>query len=684
MNHAVCFVPGWGRRFARLGPLGLVVLAGGLGCSEGDVVMTMPGPGMSGGGAMGAPMGPQGPGPEGPQGRPTPGGAGPGPGGAPPITGGGGPGPGNEGGGGVPMASFCARWKALGPGALPGFATDSACADYSDIPTGDVPCSGAGNAGATISEVLIGQNHLLPPSSEDYTRNEAGTITISGSAARPKFRLVSHRPALLKVGVTGAGDAPEVKVTATRNGMPLGSLCLKGPPALPASVSPRPSLADSFTVQLPAAWIRSGLALQIQAGGASRTIPPGELRVGGGIRQLVVEMAAVMYGIATPPRVPQYMPRMADELPVQSLVWSHFPVPMVFDPFVMSARGGRPDRILLTREGGFDEVGECLSIGATIRAANGQTQEAAYFVALDRGGWNGGLGGGGNASAGPASQLMIRHETGHTYGLPHLEDAYGRSQYPFAKRTDGSGCILGTPNEDGCGVGPYWKYFQYFGVVPSQHETASFASPWDPSTPDGPSAGRPGLYVRDPMAGGGNNWFGAYTVQWVLDFFQDRVYWDDLQESYVKYNPGTGEFAPDTTTRNGGYYDRPVRRDVPVYTLFGGSSATAPEARVIQPPMHYRGNLLRTLDPSKEADLAAAAPVCRAGCNFTVRVTFDGALSRTYLINSGTTGYLRWAINVADEGKVTKVELFRRPFDGTGATAATFLDTAVLQTARDF
>jgi hypothetical protein len=136
--------------------------------------------------------------------------------------------------------------------------------------------------------------------------------------------------------------------------------------------------------------------------------------------------------------------------------------------------------------------------------------------------------------------------------------------------------------------------------------------------------------------------------------------------------------------RNGGYYDRPIKRDVPVYTLFGGNSATVPEARIIQRPLHYRGNLLRTLDPTQEADLTAAAQVCRAGCNFTVRVTYDGTRTRTVLINSSSTGFLRWAVNVPDEGKVTKVDFYARPFNGTGATAATFLDTAVLQTSRTF
>jgi hypothetical protein len=626
----------------------------------------------TGGVGGGAPAG----GPQGSGGRPGSDGA----------AGGGGTDGGGVPGGPPPPAAgtFCARWKALAPGALPGFATDSACADYTDIPTGGVTCSGAMSASATVGEVLLGQNHLLPPSAENYAMNEAGTFAMAAGSVRPKFRLVSHRPALLKVAVTGTGAAPEVKVIATRNGAPVGALCLQGPAALPATVSPIPSFADSFTVQLPAAWIRPGLALQIQAGAASKTIPTADLRVAGGLRHLVVEVPALVYADTTPHFVPQYMPRMADELPVQSLVWSHFPVPMVLDPFVMSARSGQPDRVVARREGNFDEVGEVLDIGGTIRAANGHSQEASYFIALDPRYWGGGLGGGGLVAAGPASQLMIRHEGGHTYGLPHMEDAYRQQQYPFAKRTDGSGCVLGVPLEDGCGVGPYWKYFQYFGVVQSRDETVSFASPWDRTTPGGAAGAVPGVYLRDPMAGGGDNWFGAYTVQWVLDFMQGRVFWDDERSTYVSYDPATGEFVPDTSVRNGGYYDRPIQRDVPVYTIFGSISATVPAARAIQPPMHYRGNLLKTLDPTSDVDLGAARQTCSGGCNYTVRVTFDGSKVRSYLVRNGTVSFLRFAINVADDGKVTSVEIFQRPFTGTGATAATFLDGATLLASRAF
>src|SRR5690606_2472095 len=101
---------------------------------------------------------------------------------------------------------------------------------------------------------------------------------------RPKFRLISHRPALLMVAVTGAGAAPEVRVTARRNGSELGSLCLRGPDTLSDSVSAEPNFDDRFTLSLPADWVRSGLELEIQAGGATRQIPSTDLRVAGGLR----------------------------------------------------------------------------------------------------------------------------------------------------------------------------------------------------------------------------------------------------------------------------------------------------------------------------------------------------------------------------------------------------------------
>lgn len=602
-------------------------------------------------------------------------------GGAPGATGGSaaasGGGGGETGGSGGVLpedASFCERWEALGPGDLPGFATESVCNDFAEVETADIECTGADNGSAIIEAVHLAQNHVLAPTSQDYTQNESGGELQAGSV-RPMFRLISHRPAHLLVSVTGSGAAPEVRVTASRDGAVLGSLCLNGPEALPPNIASDPSAGDRFAVNLPAAWIRSGLSLDVAAGGASRQIPSSDLRVAAGTRHIVMEGSMVLYGLS-PQTVPVDDPDpylMSDELPVQSAVWAHFPVPIVMDPMTMSAKSGNPARIVTEQEGSFDEVGECLDIFAEIRRANGHIEDAGYYASLPNG-WGGGLGGG-NGSAGPPSQLMIRHEGGHAYGLPHLEDAYAQGRYPFAKRTNGSGCVLGVEGEDGCGVGPFWKYFQ-------THQT--FESPW------ADEGG--GVYKRDPMAGGGNNWFGAYTDQWLLDYFRQRPFYDLETGTYMEYDEESGEFVPAETVEHENWYRRPEQRDVPVYTIFGSYSDEVSEVNVIQPPLYYRGHLQRTMDPNDEDHLQwmkdnSVSDACQNDCDFVVRVTFDGAKVHDVLVPRNAESYTRWAINVPDLGTVTRAELYRRDLDNGNvddAMTTNYFDSATLVASRDF
>ncbi len=589
---------------------------------------------------------------------------------------GGGVGTGGMGTGGmVENPTYCERWQALSGGDLPGFATDSECHEFADIAPGDATCSGAQNGSATIDRVELAQNHVLTPTADDYTTNESGNA-LGGDSVRPQFRLISHRPALLLVTVTGSGAAPEVSVRALRNGSEVGSFCLSGPDMLPASVGGAPNLDQQYSVNLPAEWIRSGLSLEVTAGGATSTISSDQLRVGGGTRHIVMEGSMVLYGLE-PRTVPKDDPDdyiMADELPVQSAVWAHFPVPIIMDPMTMSARSGNPARIVTVKEGSFDEVGEVLDIFAQIWRANGHEDDAAYYASFPDG-WGGGLGGRGLGSAGPPSQLMIRHETGHSYGLPHLEDAYADGRYPFAKRTNGSGCVLDVEGEGGCGVGPAWKYFQTAGT---------FENPWDDEGG--------GVYKRDPMAGGGNNWFGQYTDQWLLDYFSERPYFDLETETYMTYDEGTGEFVPETNVEADNYYRRPEQRDTPLYTIFGSYSDSVSQVNVIQPPLHYRGHLLKTIDPNEAADIQwlkdnAVSDACRNRCDFVLRVTFDGSVTRDVLVNRGAGEYTRWAINVPDLGTITRAELFRRHLDNGNIGAATvenYFDSAVSVASRDF
>lgn len=118
--------------------------------------------------------------------------------------------------------------------ALPGFDLERTVVSAADVPSRGATCSGATNPSAQIGKVWLAQTHVLEPTADNFTQNDDAQALLA-EAQLPKFRLVSHRPALLEVDVTGSGAAPEVSVVASRNGAELGVLCLAGPITLPGA-----------------------------------------------------------------------------------------------------------------------------------------------------------------------------------------------------------------------------------------------------------------------------------------------------------------------------------------------------------------------------------------------------------------------------------------------------------------
>jgi hypothetical protein len=543
--------------------------------------------------------------------------------------------------------------------------------DFTEIRADDAPCSGRPNAGARIANVFLAQTHFAQPTTADITMNDGGQ-PLDRQGVRPAFRLVSHRSALLKVGVVGQGASPEVKVIARRRGAALGALCLKGPDVLPAALGAEQRLDDSFLVNLPADWIRTGLELEIRAGAATRMVPAAELRIAGGVRHMVVDMPIAFVRGARVMPLAKFTARYASNLPVQSLVWSRFPVLVETDPLVLPPSGELPARVQLVQQRNFDEIGEALSIGQLIQEANGQYRQTSYYGNTGPG-YPGGLGlVGAGAASGAPSRAIFRHELGHTYGLGHLEPMYDERRYPYLRTHDGKGG----------GVGPFWAYMQIERLV---------FSPWDERDPT--------LTKRDAMAGGDgpDNFYGHFTVQFITDYFQNKSFWDDERRAYVVYDPASGEFAPERV-QDDNWYNRPLERDTPLYTVWGTASESVAEASTVQPLLHYRGNLLRVMDPTNDEHLAwlrtHPGAICGSGCDFIVRVTFEGGRARTFLVDRRTRSFQRWAINVRDEGRVTKVQLYRRVLRNDGNTAArehvtrttgaTILEGATLLVERAF
>jgi hypothetical protein len=101
--------------------------------------------------------------------------------------------------------------------------------------------------GVALSSIELGQT---------YIRN----------ANEPMARMVTGKAALVRVALTAQAahvTSPMVTVTAVSHGVTLGALTLQGPATLPTSVTAAGT--GYFSVEVPAAWITSGVSLVVDA-----------------------------------------------------------------------------------------------------------------------------------------------------------------------------------------------------------------------------------------------------------------------------------------------------------------------------------------------------------------------------------------------------------------------------------
>jgi trimeric autotransporter adhesin len=136
----------------------------------------------------------------------------------------------------------------------------------------------------------------------------------------PLLRLASRRETWVRAFVvaTGAGTpAPEVRLLAFDGATPLGTLALPGPATLPVlapgdAVPPamRADDAQSFDVELPAAWVRPGLRLRLEVGPAGAPLDTREATPTVGPAPL---LEVVMVPLVSGGNVPT-MPPLADVL----------------------------------------------------------------------------------------------------------------------------------------------------------------------------------------------------------------------------------------------------------------------------------------------------------------------------------------------------------------------------------
>jgi hypothetical protein len=543
-----------------------------------------------------------------------------------------------------------------------------------------VACSGAANASARIDRVFVAQTHVLEPT-------------------HPFFVLVAQRPALLKVNVTGAGAAPQVRVTATAGATTLGTLCLAGPATLAATVDPATQTrADSFTVTLPAAWIRSGLALTISAGPATRAFDAASLKVGPEPVLSLLVPDLLLFGDTVPTPKPanwemEYLSTlMISALNVTSLVpiaTHRLPIeprgdgrdgfgnpaaqPAVIATTNPSCTPAQATAGTCTRYGGFAILSGARGLIGAILRANGMERYAQVYGTLSAAAHVGGGLAGGGVGAGDDYGLTFNHEMGHSADMPHWGGSwYGRVAADAAQRHPYAGQSGTLPdNPTGGGFGNSWAYdaagdrfiapvcastgkerqepMQRSGstCLPAQQEYdyfSDYSSLYLFRFLVGAPAAYSGTvpYPRDPLGNAAATPFGYPTKGGMVVIAQPNAAAPVLK----KWDATAGDYVVQSAAvlgANAFKHLYPQQYNTKVVTLWGSFSTTTPAARMIGVPLRYTGYLKKTWNPTDPADFAdikswVSGDAFWWGADLVVRVNYSDGSFRQAVVKTAPRG----------------------------------------------
>jgi hypothetical protein len=500
-----------------------------------------------------------------------------------------------------------------------------------------------------IIAVFLAQTHVMQPD-------------------QPYFRLVGNRDALLKAHVVSPSGAAAPEVTAVvTSGSEKSTLTLKGPVILPKVLPSEPGVVqhryeDSFTVMIPARLVRPGMKIEVNAG-------PGKWRrdiTVGAPTMVHMKMFDVHYfGRGTNDYPPHFLKELESKWPVAGLEIERVRG-LNFNELVIPARGKLPAARVespedYTKKTGAKFDGEQAAalqwVWALSRSGGNRDVAMCYINILGvfAGGQAGGFNGVGTIRLG-----IMNHELGHALSLPHVGET---KDYPYRGEMFG---IKPPKVFNEVHVGPTWAFDLPSGTfIP-------------PTVQRGSARWPAGLYKADPMQGGGDGdqeepfllrHFSDYNVRQMQAFLERRVA-VARDGAYYKWDDATGDYTKKVENDGVTY---PIAQDVSVISVMAAMTMADADVNMIYPPIGpYRGNLIRTFDPRKQADRDEARKIFspKGGCDFSLKIT-QGGKARYYLLpaseaEDGDAKKLRSlstaAVNLrADDGAVTAVELLHTP-----------------------
>lgn len=565
-----------------------------------------------------------------------------------------------------------------------------------------------------IAQLELAQTHVMP---------ESG-LRWSLTNAKEELHAIGGREALALVRLA-SGTAANPQLEGWRDGVQLGSVALSG--ALPATEDAGPAYATGiYSATLPKSWLAPGLKLRARAdnysAGAFR-----EPLVGADSPAILRVLPFYLFGATDTNSIPlttSAAPDTAtvDELyakwPVASVIAQNHPARRaVWPTLVVGPSDGRPAYVAHNtneEHEAYQLMGAVLNLLGGLLGANGESsgpvQYYAPLVMFDANGVYKGPGGGlgsvgGDTGVGDHGYGGIFvHEQGHAMGLPHQGGAYDEGRYPYPR---------GSLNGSAWGYDSTRKQF----LAPFLPTTAStYARCHNDANRQIDAQGR--CVKQDPMQGGSGDQakgyrfatFSDYSTGMMQRHFEGiarvdngkRVYdggsivadaafpggykrWDSLDRRWVNVDR--------VTTSNGLYgFDGglPQQRDVPVHAIaISYSLAGTAGVSQIYPVLSYRGNLLRTVDPTDAAQRASIVPntsanawYCHAsGCDYSLRLTYTNGSVRHVLLQGGFRSWFgpmtappaeatdpnngasfrTWVINVPGDVALQKIELLDTP-----------------------
>ncbi len=526
----------------------------------------------------------------------------------------------------------------------------------------------------SISAVLV----LISPLASAATSIDAVYFaqTHVQKATDPYFVIVGNREALVKAHIVDPAtpSAPAVTAVLSLNGDTL-NLPLTGPAVLPASIPDGPGViqhtnANSFTAIIPAAWVKPGLSVTIQAGVAQANFP--SLSIGAPTKVIMTMTDVHFFSLAPGDYPAGWNNEIEAKWPVSSLDVRRAN-DVVFPELVMPPRSPAPAARVISKQDYTNQTGlswdgentAATAWNVALRRAAGRTVGYSlyylnkYNVANE--GVAGGFSGVGTGNAG--SLGILHHELGHALSLPHWGDS---AAYPYKGVMHG---IQPPAVYNLTHAGPTWAFH-----LPTR---AYIPCTIQPNNPDGRPAG---TYKVDPMQGGGvgsqepgylMNHFSDYSVHQMRNYLQNTVVvWNETLGSYAKWNATTQDYTT-LLTNNGVQY--PLLRDQSVISIIAAVSGASPDVCMVYPPVGpYTTGLIRLFDPTNAADRAAAAATFSpaGGSDACLRVTQGGSV-KTYMLAASydtsadplnAASLFTEGINLpAADGAVTRVELLLTP-----------------------